>query len=152
MPLNSTPLNATQFDDQSFRFGEEYEYIVRAVSLGTEGAQVESLNSNAVSIAPRDTFPPSAPSGLSINAAPRRVSIFFAANPERDVAGYNVYCSTDPNLPREQWTRLNRSPLDRTTLQDESVQSGTKYFYYLTAIDAFGNVSRPSEVVSETAP
>jgi hypothetical protein len=151
-PLNNSVLTANSFDDQTFKFGEEYVYIVRAVSLGTGGAQVESLNSNAQGIAPRDTFPPSAPRGISLAAAPRRLSLFFAANPERDVAGYNVYRSTDPNAPKDSWTKLNRTLLERTTFQDEAVESGTKYFYYLTAVDTAGNTSQPSEVVSETVP
>jgi hypothetical protein len=151
-PLNSTLLTATSFDDQTFNFGEEYVYIVRAVSLGTGGAQVESLNSNAQTIAPRDTFPPTPPEKISIAPAPRRLSLFFPANPERDVAGYNIYRSTDPNAPKSAWTKLNRTLLERTTFQDDAVESGTKYFYYLTAVDAAGNTSQPSEVVSETVP
>ncbi|HEY9282157.1 MAG TPA: hypothetical protein VIP46_01765 [Pyrinomonadaceae bacterium] len=151
-PLNSAPVNATEFDDQTFRYGEQYEYVVRAVSLGTEGAQVESLNSNAVSITPRDAFAPSAPTGLSINAAPRRVALFFAANPERDVAGYNVFRSPDPNLPKNEWRKLTREPLTRTTFYDDAVEPGAKYFYYLTAVDTAGNESQPSEVVSDTVP
>lgn len=151
-PLNSAVLTANEFSDQTFKFGEEYVYVVRAVSLGTGGAQVESLNSNALGIAPRDTFPPSAPTAISSNAAPRRVSLFFPANPERDVAGYNVYRSTDPNAPKDAWTKLNRTLLERTTYQDDAVESGTKYYYYLTAVDTAGNTSQPSEVVSETVP
>jgi TolB protein len=68
------------------------------------------------------------------------------------VAGYNVYRSTDPSAPKERWTKLNRTLLERTTFQDDAVESGTKYFYYLTAIDTAGNTSQPSEVVSETVP
>ena len=151
-PLNSEVLTATEFNDQTFKFGEEYVYIVRAVSLGTGGAQVESLNSNALGIAPRDTFPPSAPTSVSIAPAPRRLSLFFPANTERDVAGYNIYRSTDPNAPKDTWTKLNRSLLERTTYQDDAVESGVKYFYYLTAVDTSGNTSQPSEVVSETVP
>jgi predicted phage tail protein len=153
-PLNPSPVAATRFSDQTFRFGEEYVYVVRAVSLGTGGAPVESLNSNAVTVAPVDTFPPTPPTGLTAAAtrAPLRVSVFFAANPERDVAGYNLYRSTDPNLPKENWTKLNKNLLDRTTFQDESVQPGTQYFYYATAVDAAGNVSKPSEVATDTVP
>ena len=153
-PLNSEVLTATEFNDQTFKFGEEYVYLVRAVSLGTGGAQVESLNSNALNIAPRDTFPPSAPQDISTaaTAAPRRVSLFFPANPERDVAGYNIYRSTDANAPKETWTKLNRSLLERTTYQDDAVESGTTYYYYLTAVDTAGNTSQPSEVKSETVP
>ena len=153
-PLNSRPVDATSFADQTFVFGEEYVYVVRAVSLGTGGEPVESLNSNAVSVRPLDVFPPSPPSRLTVAASPSplRISVFFVASPERDVAGYNLYRSTDPDLPQEGWTKLNREPLQRTTYQDEAVRSGQKYFYYVVALDAAGNVSKPSNVESETAP
>lgn len=148
-PLNSAPLTRTDFNDQTFKFGEDYVYTVRAVSLGTGGTQVESLNSNTVSITPRDTFAPSAPAGLSINASPQRISLFFAANPERDVVGYHVFRSTDPNLVKDQWRKLTRSPIDRTTYNDDAVEPGVRYYYYMTATDAAGNTSQPSEVVSD---
>jgi hypothetical protein len=154
-PLNGPrplPAEQTQFADLAFNFGEEYVYVVRAVSLGTGGNPVESLNSNPAAVAPRDTFPPAPPKGVSLAAANNRISIFWAANPERDVVSYNVYRSTDPNLPPEQWTKLNRAAHARTTFQDDSVQAGVRYHYYLTAVDNAGNVSRPSEVVSEVAP
>jgi predicted phage tail protein len=151
-PISKALVSGTQFEDKEFKFGANYRYVVRSVSLGTEGAQVESLNSNVLSVSPRDIFPPSAPSALTIAAAPGRLSIFFPANPERDVAGYNLYRSTDPDLPKDQWTKLNSSLLTRTTFQDENVESGKKYYYYLTAVDQTGNVSPPSEVVSETVP
>jgi hypothetical protein len=153
-PLNPEPLRATSFADQTFRFGEEYAYVVRAVSLGTGGEPVESLNSNAVSVTPADTFKPSAPEGLTAVAtpAPRRISVFFAASKEADVESYHVHRSTDPNLPKEQWTRLNREPLTRTTYQDDAVQAGTRYYYYVTASDRAGNVSAPSEVASDLVP
>lgn len=151
-PLNSSLVSGTQFADQNFKFGENYQYIVRSVSLGTDGAQVESLNSNALTISPQDTFPPSAPSSITIAAAPGRLSIFFPANPEADVAGYTIYRSTDPDLPKERWTKLTPTLLERTTFQDENVEPGKRYYYYLTATDQAGNVSPPSEVVSETVP
>lgn len=151
-PINSALVTAAEYVDKNFQFGEQYNYIVRSVSLGTGGAQVESLNSNVVAVAPRDVYRPSAPSSITVAAAPGRLSLFFPANPERDVAGYNVYRSTDPNLPLERWTKLNDALLTRTTFQDETVESGVKYYYYLTAVDTAGNTSAPSEVVSETAP
>lgn len=151
-PLNSSLVSGTQFADQNFQFGQSYQYFVRSVSLGADGAQVESLNSNALAIAPRDTFPPSAPTSVTIAAAPGRLSIFFPANPEGDIAGYTIYRSTDPDLSKERWTKLTSALLDRTTFQDENVESGKRYYYYLTATDKAGNVSRPSDVISEVVP
>jgi predicted phage tail protein len=154
-PLNTAPISGTEYSDKNFQFGNNYRYIVRAVSLGTGGAQVESLNSNAVAAAPVDKFPPAAPERPSI-AAPEpssaRLAIFFAANKEPDIAGYYVYRSTDPNLPKPSWTKLNAQLVTRTTFQDDKVESGKTYYYYIVAVDKAGNVSPPSEVASEKAP
>ena len=95
---------------------------------------------------------PSPPSCISIGSSPLRLSLFFCKSPERDVAGYNVYRSTDPRLPKDQWVRLNRSLLKRTTYIDKAIESGKEYFYYLTSQDAEGNSSGPSIVISEKAP
>ena len=154
-PLNQAPISGTEYSDKNFQFGNNYRYIVRAVSLGTGGAQVESLNSNAVPVSPLDTFAPAAPERPSI-AAPEpssaRLAIFFAANKEPDIAGYNIYRSTDPNLPKQNWTRVNQQLLTRTTFQDDKVESGKTYYYYIIAADKAGNLSPPSEVASEKAP
>ena len=151
-PINDAPISGTQYEDRNFKFGETYRYTVRAVSLGTEGGQVESLNSNSISVSPIDTFAPSAPASITVAAAPGRLSIFFPANPEPDIAGYNIYRSSDPDLPKDGWSKLNAVLLTRTTFQDEKVESGRRYYYYLTAVDQAGNVSPLSEVVSETVP
>jgi hypothetical protein len=151
-PINTTLISGTQFSDQNFRFGEEYNYVVRSVSLGTGGSQVESLNSNAILVAPIDTFKPSAPGKPSIAPAPGRLAIFFPANPERDVVGYFIYRSTDPNIPQDKWTRITPNLLTRTTYQDEAVESGKRYYYYIIAADSSGNLSEPSPIESETVP
>jgi hypothetical protein len=150
--INSELLNETSFADKTFEFGKQYTYFARAVSLGTGGQQVESLDSTFATILPRDVYPPSSPTSITIAAAPGRLSLFFPANAETDVEGYNLFRSLDPNLPKDKWIKLNGELLSRTTYQDDKVESGRKYFYYLTAIDFAGNVSPPSEVVSEDVP
>ena len=154
IPINTALVEGTSYVDRNFKFGTTYRYIVRSVSLGTGGAQVESLNSNAVPAEPRDTFAPAPPERPSIAPDPSfgRLAIFFAANKEPDIAGYNIYRSTDPNLPKQSWTKLNQEPLTRTNYRDERVESGKTYYYYIVAVDNAGNVSEPSEVASETVP
>jgi predicted phage tail protein len=151
-PINQGLVTGTQYADTNFKFDEKYTYIVRAVSLGTLARQVESLNSPSIEAQPKDTYPPAAPTGLSIGPAPGRLSLFFAANSEADLAGYLIYRSTDPNLPKDQWTLLTQSILTRTTFTDENVDPGKTYYYYVIAVDAAGNRSQPSEVRSDTAP
>jgi hypothetical protein len=154
-PLNTAPILGTEYADKNFVFGNNYHYIVRAVSLGTGGSQVESLNSNPVAVTPKDVFKPAPPERPSV-AAPEpgsaRLAIFFAANKETDIAGYNIHRSTDPDLPKQDWTKLNQALLTRTTFQDDKVERGKTYYYYVTAVDKAGNVSLPSEVGSEKAP
>lgn len=151
-PVNQAPITTTQYQDRNFKFGEKYTYVVRSVSLGTQGAPVESLNSNSLELSPVDIYPPSAPGQVSPAPAPGRIALFWPANPEGDVAGYLIYRSSDPNLPKEKWTKLTPALHTKTTFMDENVEAGKTYYYYVTAVDTVGNVSPPSEVVSETVP
>jgi fibronectin type 3 domain-containing protein len=151
IPINQALIATPQYQDRNFKFGEKYTYVVRSVSLGTLARPVESLNSNSVEAAPEDKFKPSAPTGLSVAAAPGRLAIFFAANPETDIAGYLIFRSTDSSAPKP-WALLTQTLLTRTTFTDENVDSGKTYYYYVIAVDNAGNRSDPSDVVSETVP
>ena len=146
--LNQTPITVDQFGDSNFEFETNYKYFVRTVSLGTNAEPVESQESKIVEIVPKDTFAPTAPTAITLAASPNTISIFFVANSERDVAGYKIFRSDD----QQNWQLLNPDLLKLTTFQDAKVESGKTYFYYLTAVDKFGNESEKSEIVSETVP
>lgn len=150
--INSRPVSATEFGDEKFDYGETYEYFLRVVSLGVDGENVESSDSNAVSITPKDIFPPSPPESITIAASPTGLSIFFATNPEKDIAGYKIYRSTDKDQDLKNWALQTVEMLKTNTFHDKRVESGKTYYYYLVAIDKFGNVSKNSEIVSETLP
>ena len=150
--LNETPISENVYADNFFEFGENYRYFVRTVSLGTDSEPVESLDSNVLEIQPMDKFAPSAPGAITIAAAPNNLSIFFAVNPEKDIAGYKIYRSTNPRQSKSEWTLLTPELLRINTFQDTKVESGKTYYYYLVAIDKAGNISEPSEIISETAP
>ena len=150
--LNEAPVTKTEFSDKSFEFDTNYFYFIRSVSLGGNGNPVESLESNIVGVLAQDKFSPVAPSAITIAAAPNNLSIFFAVNPENDVAGYRIYRSLDRNTPLPQWQNLTPDLLMTNTFQDTKIESGKTYHYYLVAVDKHGNVSQPSEIVSETAP
>jgi hypothetical protein len=150
--LNNSPVTKTQFSDSFFEFDKQYTYFVRAVSLGNNGIPVESADSNIATILPKDAFPPASPSAITIAASPNNLSIFFAANTERDVIGYRIYRTLNPNLPKADWQLLTKELLKTNTFQDTTVEAGKTYYYYLIAIDNAANVSEPSEVVSEIAP
>lgn len=147
--LNRTPVNGTAFQDEFFSFGKEYFYFVRSVSLTANADPVESRESNILNIKPVDTFPPSPPAAITVAAGQNVISLFFAVNPEKDIAGYRIYRSTDNSLPLKEWTVLTPALVTANTFQDAKVESGKTYHYYLTATDNAGNVSAPSEIVSE---
>lgn len=149
--LNKTPLKDTNYSDEFFEFGTDYSYFVRTVSLGNDGAPIESLSSNTFDVKPSDTFAPTPPNAITIAAAPNVISIFFAANIEKDIAGYKIYRSTDKQIPKENWELLTTELLKNNTFADSKVEAGKTYYYYLSAVDKFGNESEPSEIVSETA-
>lgn len=150
--LNTAPVTSNEFADKVFEFEKSYSYLVRTVSLGANGEPLESADSSITKVLPKDTFPPAAPSAVTIAASPNTISIFFASNIENDVVGYRIYRSTDRDLPKSDWTVLTPQLLTTNTFQDTNVESGNTYFYYLTAVDKFGNISETSDVVGETVP
>lgn len=150
--INDAPVTNIMFRDEFFVFGQDYRYFVRTVSLGGDGKPLESIESNAVAVKPSDTFAPSPPSAVTIAAAPNNLSIFFAVNPEKDIAGYRVYRSSRRDQPLAEWNLLTENLLTTNTFQDKNIEPGATYFYYLTAVDKNGNVSGASVIVSETAP
>lgn len=150
--LNNSPITNNEFADKFFEFDTSYTYFLRTVSLGADGEPIESTDSNIIKIVPKDTFPPNPPSAVTIAASPNTISIFFATNTETDIAGYKIYRSMDSAQPKSTWALLTPQLLLTNTFQDTNVESGKTYFYYLTAVDKFGNISELSEVVSETVP
>jgi len=150
--LNKTPITVASFSDATFEFEKDYSYFLRSVSLGANGQPTESLDSSMIAVHPVDKFPPAAPTAITIAASPNTLSIFFASNTEKDIAGYRIYRSENKDLKLSDWKLLTPALLLTNTFQDKNVTAGKTYFYYLTAVDKFGNVSEPSEIVSEEAP
>ena len=71
--------------------------------------------------------------------------------------GYNIYRSSDASLPKNQWTKVNDKPIPRTANKMQfnlgKVPEGGSF--YITAINAIGLESVPSEVLDipgEDAP
>jgi chitodextrinase len=95
--------------------------------------------------------PPAAPTGLSASDAMSggAVALSWDANSETDVAGYNIYRSTDPAAPTP-WTKVNGSPIPGTVFTDTGLANGTTYWYELTAVDAASHESPPSASSSAT--
>ena len=70
------------------------------------------------------------------------------------VIGYNIYQTTDPDLPKSQWKRLNDEllPEAEITQNVSQLEPGVTYYTYMTSVDSEGVESKPSEVMSATMP
>jgi hypothetical protein len=100
-----------------------------------------SVTSNNV-----DTTPPTAPSGLTASGLRRRISLSWTASTDNvGVTGYQVYRSSSATGPFSQLATTTA-----TTYVDTGLASGAKWYYYVTATDAAGNVSAPSSTVNAT--
>jgi len=152
--INPEPLREPRFIDRNFQFGVNYQYIVRSLSFTPGKASlseaIESNDSQPLDHTPKDTFPPAPPKPVTIASINSIVSLFWPLNAEPDVIGYNIYRTEDENAPPEKWIKLNQELYKTASFRDERVQVGKRYFYQITAIDAYGNESVRSETVSET--
>jgi hypothetical protein len=107
----------------------------------------ESEPSATVSATPLDTGRPAAPTGLVATPRVGSVELDWSDNGEADLAGYNVYRAFSET---GTFTRLNTAlvaPSAFTAAASAEIRS----FYRVTAVDAAGNESDPSAVVSAIA-
>ncbi|MGH9848026.1 MAG: hypothetical protein ACREEM_55790, partial [Blastocatellia bacterium] len=151
--INPEPLTGLRFVERDFQFGATYEYNVRALSYRPNNASlasaIESNPSESLTYSPKDAFPPSAPTSLTIASINSMVSLFWPLNAEPDVAGYNIYRAEEENALPDKWIKLNPQLHKTASFRDDRVQVGKLYFYQITAVDGYGNESARSATVSE---
>ena len=143
------------YRDTSIVFDHTYIYVVHSV-IQVEANELESSDSQPVTVTPRDTFPPAAPQGLVAALLPGSapgtvlVDLSWSINLETDLAGYRVYRS------QQEGTRgqlLTPDLLPTPAVRDTSVGPGHRYWYTVTAVDRAGNESAPdAPVVVDVTP
>ncbi|MGA7853990.1 MAG: hypothetical protein WCA15_11750 [Candidatus Acidiferrales bacterium] len=147
-------ISTPPFRDSQITFGNTYTYSVRSV-VQYQDLQLESGDSNLVTVTPRDVFPPAAPQGLVVvyvpahDAAPAYFDLSWSISAENDIAGYNIYRTEQEGAPGN---KLNPQLLRTPSFRDMNVESGHHYFYTVTAVDRAGNESPASAAASGEMP
>ncbi len=93
-----------------------------------------------------DDEPPSPPTNIYTVTGDNRVDIMWDENPERDVAGYNVYFSWDDYKYELLGSTENNYYIDY------GAENGETYYYAVTAYDYNGNESDLSEDLAYDTP
>ena len=96
----------------------------------------------------KDTAIPDAPQYFYTNPGYKKVTLYWAANSEKDLAGYNIY----RRAIGSNHTRLNVSLVTARTYVDTDVIRGADYYYVVTAVDTAGNESGYSNEARGTPP
>jgi hypothetical protein len=91
-----------------------------------------------------DLTAPHAPGGLTV-ANEGNAQVALTWGPTADAASYNVYRSP---VSGGGWVKVNAAPVTDTTFTDTGLDNGRTYFYAVTALDAAGNESAPSQSVA----
>jgi hypothetical protein len=94
-----------------------------------------------------DMSPPGPPSGLSTATGDNFIELFWKKNPERDVAGYNVFVSSSYD-GRYELIGSSETPY----FLDKDAVNGNVYYYAVTAYDYDGNESELSKDVAYDIP
>jgi hypothetical protein len=110
-----------------------------AGNVGTSAAVAVTVSNVA------DTTPPTAPTNVTaVSNFKRKATVSWTASTDNvGVAGYNVWRSTS-----QTGTYTKVATVTALTFSDAALTSGATYFYYVTAVDAAGNVSAPSSIAS----
>ena len=140
----SEPLTARTYSEPPV-WGEARCYTVRAVRLPSPGVRVSSAPSEPQCVTAADTFAPASPDGLTAVAADGTVSLIWNASPSPDVVGYRVLRAIAPSVSFEPVTT---APVPETTFH-EAQPVGTTVSYRVEAMDAAGNRSAPTPVVTD---
>jgi hypothetical protein len=142
----------------------QYSYRVQAVKKvrletdhGLVRFELPGLISNTITVETKDVFPPAAPRGLSVvpvwgDDDKPGMDLSWQPNTEARLAGYRVYRKVDAGAG-VVGEELISGPdlLTAPVFADRGLTPGTKYRYWVIAVDAGGNASPKSASDSEVA-
>jgi len=134
-PLTPAGFLDTVFVDSSIQSNIDYYYVIASVNV----MDIEGGYSREVSI---NTGQPQTPTGLTATAGNAEVELNWDNNPDPDILGYIIYRGNYPDSCSVIDTSMTN------TYTDTGLNNGLYYFYFITAVDTFQNVSFSSDTVS----
>lgn len=126
------------YTDSSSNAKTTYYYKISAANV----AGLESPLSEAVSAKTDDSRPLTPSSLYTIPDIDNQVRLLWAANPESDIKGYNVYRS---NKISGSYKKLNSEPIPEPEYVDDGLKKDTTYYYQVIALDNSGHESQRSK-------
>ncbi|GAA3550305.1 hypothetical protein GCM10022197_01450 [Microlunatus spumicola] len=124
----------------------ETTHTLRVVRTDSKNASSSGKTIVLDSFVAPDVYPPAAPTGLVAAPQTGSVKLGWSTSPESDVVGYRVYRGTATGT----LTAVTTDPVTTTTYTDDGLLPGATYRYQVTALDAMGNESPVSAVVTTT--
>jgi len=92
--------------------------------------------------------PPAAPTGVFSVTGNMRVDIYWNANTEADLEGYDIFWSPTPDDADFEY--MVSTPRHETEFADFDVENSVTYYYKVRAYDAAGLTSDFSDVIFDT--
>lgn len=136
----------TTFTDKNLKASTKYTYTVKAVdAAGNVSNESESVVVETMNAVP-DSEAPTQPTALhTMGATSSSVDLMWSASEDNvGVDHYVIYQGTQV----EQMTVVGTSKM--TSFMDMNLQSNTTYLYAVTAVDAAGNESIKSSILTVT--
>ncbi|NKB68346.1 MAG: hypothetical protein GKR89_14890 [Candidatus Latescibacteria bacterium] len=138
-----------RFQDRGLDYETDYSYYVTA----TDQQGNESQPSNSVNGQPLNTVPPLTP--VSLRAVAHNIPILarldilldWGANGEADLAQYRIYRGTRDDFESSAVV----AAVDEPRYEDENIDVGQRYYYWITAVDKGDKESPASLAATDVA-
>lgn len=143
--------------DKDAAFNHTYRYTaarVVALTLNQHAIEMLGVESDPVTIAARDVFPPHTPTEVAAvaDSEAHAIDLSWVPNAENDLAGYIVY--RRDLAGGVSWARISPAgaPVIAPSFHDAHVEPSHRYAYAVSAVDRDGNESGRSAEVEEGLP
>lgn len=151
-PVQISPLlskDTTSYIDKSSYLNSKGTYWYMIKTINTTG--LTGPFSVPAVVSPIKISPPEPPLGLYSHVELGLIRLFWKGAEDSTVVGYKVYKKISPEGEFELITEKSLSPFT-LSYEDRGVEPGKVYFYYVTALDRWGNESKPGMVLRISMP